>query len=325
MSNKYYFQGSEYDKEARDKYFKKKINRSAKKCSNCVYAVFIAFVFMFIAMFIPLFGLLFLFPAIIAVFVGSLVALKHSRDVDKYTKEQKQELANQLEYYRDSILDYGIFNVVAMFDEVSLRQDERSVLAGIIIYFLHKGILEETSSGYKVVNRPCCIEEARFVDFLLPTGEDTKEGIKERMTQAGNNIFEYIEPTLVKDGYLIPYNPHADFVEDLSPNSLKRKLADFAKDLEEKYKNNHESIDLRTNQSGVVKYYKFSSKGEQMANEILGSYRFFRDFTIINERGKVEIGLWEDYLVMATIYNMAEKVEIDLEDIMPEWRNFQYE
>lgn len=327
MSEKYYFQGSNYDRAARDKYYKEKINRAARKSGNWVLFTFFAFFGVFFVAFIPFLGFLLLIPIIISLFGGSMLALKYSKDVDKYVKEQKQELANQLEYYRDSVLDYGIFNVLAMFDEISVKQDERSVLAGIIIYFLHKGILKETSDGYRVASIPVNEQEADFLEFLLPNGFDTKDGIKERMTQAGNNVFQHIEPTLVKDGYLVPYEPNMDYINELNPNNFRKRLLNFMKNLQEKYKERHpelKNIDPNDN-SGVIKYYKFSETGEKMANEIMGSYRFFKDFTIIDERSKIDFDLWDDYLVMATIYNMAEKVEIDLEDVMPDWRDFYYE
>lgn len=325
MSNKYYFKGLDYNREDRNMYFESKINKASRRRDNCICIVFAAFFLVFITMFIPLLGLILVIPAIVAIIGGSLMALKYSKDADKYVKEQKLELVNQLEYYRDSVLQYGIFNVLAMFDEISVAQDERSVLAGIILYFLHKGFLEETSNGYRVIKDPDNKEEIQFLDFLLPDGEDSKAGIKNRMTEAGNSVFEHIEPTLVKDGYLIPYNPNAGYIEHSKPSDPRKKLLKAAENLEEKYKANNSNINTWEDTSNTVKYFKLSDRGEQMANEIMGSYRFFKDFTIIDERSKIDLGLWDDYLVMATIYNMAEKVEIDLEDIMPEWRNFQYE
>lgn len=305
--------------------FDEEMSILVNKVNNSIIGVVVSFLLIFVFSTISLITsfvfLLFLSPvAVIVISYNIYSVFINSEKISILVKERNQKLANQLEYYRDSVLHYGIFNVVAMLDELSMKQDERSVLAGIMLYFTHKGILEETVDGYKIVKESSNSAESRFLNFLLPNGFDTKEKIKKRMSESAVDVFTRIEPTLVKEGYLKPYNPYKDHTYDhVKPGGLKYNFYKFNEELKESYK-----VNYGANRESPL-FYLLTESGEKMANEIMGSYRFLKDFTIINERNKIDLALWDDYLVMATLYNMAEKVEIDLEDIMPEWRRLSYE
>lgn len=62
---------------------------------------------------------------------------------------------------------------------------------------------------------------------------------------------------------------------------------------------------------------KYTDAGRAMNRTLLGFKKYLEDFTIINERQAVEVTLWQDYLIFATIYGIADKVAKDLKDINP--------
>jgi uncharacterized membrane protein YgcG len=53
--------------------------------------------------------------------------------------------------------------------------------------------------------------------------------------------------------------------------------------------------------------------------EVFGLKKFLRDFTLIQDRGAVEVGLWNNYLIFASLFGMAEQVYKDFKKVCPEY------
>ena len=53
--------------------------------------------------------------------------------------------------------------------------------------------------------------------------------------------------------------------------------------------------------------------------EVFGLKKFLKDFTLIQDRGAVEVGLWNNYLVFASLYGIAEQVYKDFKKVCPEY------
>ena len=62
---------------------------------------------------------------------------------------------------------------------------------------------------------------------------------------------------------------------------------------------------------------KFTESGQAEARKVVGFKKFLEDFTIIGERASQEVALWNDYLVFAALYGIADKVAKELKDINP--------
>ena len=52
---------------------------------------------------------------------------------------------------------------------------------------------------------------------------------------------------------------------------------------------------------------------------LMGLKKFLEEFTLIKERGLVEVSLWNEYLVYATMFGISEKVMKDLKETCPEY------
>ena len=57
---------------------------------------------------------------------------------------------------------------------------------------------------------------------------------------------------------------------------------------------------------------------EEMMN-LMGLKKFLEEFTLIEERGMVEVNLWNEYLVYATLFGISEKVMKDFKETCPEY------
>ena len=57
---------------------------------------------------------------------------------------------------------------------------------------------------------------------------------------------------------------------------------------------------------------------EEMMN-LMGLKKFLNEFTLIEERGMVEVNLWNEYLVYATLFGISEQVMKDFKETCPEY------
>lgn len=63
---------------------------------------------------------------------------------------------------------------------------------------------------------------------------------------------------------------------------------------------------------------RFTDKGKQKARELVGFKKFLEEFTLVSERDTSEVVLWQDYLVFASLFGIADKVAKQLKDINPQ-------
>lgn len=62
-----------------------------------------------------------------------------------------------------------------------------------------------------------------------------------------------------------------------------------------------------------------SEKGKQQALNMFGFKKYLEDFTIINEREATDVQLWDDYLVFASLFEIADKVSEEFKKLRPEY------
>lgn len=68
-----------------------------------------------------------------------------------------------------------------------------------------------------------------------------------------------------------------------------------------------------------IKVRSFTASGMAAAQQLLGFRQYLKDFTIINERQPVEVQLWDDYLVFATLYGIADEVAKEFKQLYPKY------
>lgn len=61
-----------------------------------------------------------------------------------------------------------------------------------------------------------------------------------------------------------------------------------------------------------------NEEGRTAARKALGFKQFLNDFTLVRERGSVEVKLWGDYLVFAAIFGIADRVAKEMSKIDPD-------
>ncbi|MEG2050830.1 MAG: DUF2207 domain-containing protein [Oscillospiraceae bacterium] len=70
---------------------------------------------------------------------------------------------------------------------------------------------------------------------------------------------------------------------------------------------------IKTNQTVLT------DKGKKQALDMIGFKKYLEDFTIINERQAAEVQLWDDYLVFASLFGIADKVSEEFKKLCPDY------
>ena len=58
---------------------------------------------------------------------------------------------------------------------------------------------------------------------------------------------------------------------------------------------------------------------KQNAADLFGLKAFLSDFSLLNERGMMEVGLWDQYLIYAEFFGLADQVRKEMAKVWPEY------
>lgn len=61
-----------------------------------------------------------------------------------------------------------------------------------------------------------------------------------------------------------------------------------------------------------------TDKGKKELSEVMGLKKYLEDFSLISERGVKEVEIWQEYMVYAMLFGIADKVEKQLREVYPE-------
>lgn len=73
----------------------------------------------------------------------------------------------------------------------------------------------------------------------------------------------------------------------------------------------------RMTERGQISGRTFLKSGQECARNLIGFRKYLKDFTLVNERRSIEVGVWHDLLVFAALFGIAEKVAEELKEINP--------
>ena len=72
-------------------------------------------------------------------------------------------------------------------------------------------------------------------------------------------------------------------------------------------------------QSKVPGNYSLKTLDPVDVRQVFGLRKFLKDFTLIHDRGAVEVKLWNNYLIFASLYGIADQVYKDFKKVCPEY------
>ena len=94
----------------------------------------------------------------------------------------------------------------------------------------------------------------------------------------------------------------------LQPNELKKWM-----------KRHEDEVVSFMNAIGVSTSLKEAKQHIDDVRQVFGLKMFLNDFTLANERNLSELALWNDYLVYAALYGIADQLKADMKKLNPEY------
>lgn len=198
--------------------------------------------------------------------------------------------ADKVAWFRDLPFKGNIYQTDYVLDLFDPKRQQNTIASAIILRLLQNGYLAANKDEKGKV-------EIYFSDFADISKLDKHElGLYNMMKEASGS------DSILQD---------KEFSRWSKKRSNQGTIRSWAEDIESDAK-----IALR--KDNVYSSRKFTESGKTEAQHVFGFKNFLRDFTLVENRESVEVGLWQDYLVYASLYGIADQVAKELKDINPQ-------
>lgn len=220
-----------------------------------------------------------------------VLAIKRRIDLNKFYKE--------VNYFRETPNDGHMAMTHAIFTDFDIwNSKESNVIGAIIMKMIKDKNLEPMQS--------------KSVGFFGREKIETSlKLVKEPEEETVKELYDIIKKAAGADGVL-------------QENELKNYakinylvLNNFLSKIETKGRN------LLNAESGYKKILgknlnDLTDAGKKELSEVYGMRKFLDEFTLVSEKEIIEVNVWENLLIYATLFGLAKKVLRDLEKLYPE-------
>ncbi len=244
----------------------------------------------------------------ISLVVGFLYITSCITVKERYTYGTKGNIINKkVPFFRDIPCNNDIFRAYFIAYKYNLLRQKEDFIGAILLKWLKDGNVKtetiekkilfkskETNSIIFINKNNLTKLEEKLYDWMLEASNDSKLESKEFEIWCKNNskkistwfddVIEYERDILIEEGNIT--------------EETKKKIKLF------KYIN-----------------YDLSDSLMEEAVQLKGLKLYLKEFTIIKERQTIEVKLWNEYLIFAQIFGIAEKVAKQFEKLYPEITN----
>lgn len=222
----------------------------------------------------------------------------------KSIKKKEGKLPEDVDYYRDLPIGGSIILnnfIYSQFHAFSVR----NLVAAYFLKWIKDGNIEVINEKFKkgfIFKRD--VAEDCFAIIKEPANADSME----------RELFDLVEMASGEDRILRNAELTKAFDKGDQATYFVQKYKDISSLESEKAR-------LSTQETRLVffKYDKLTMRGREEAIKQKGFIKFLKDFTLINEREAVEVALWDDYLVLAALFGLGEKVLNKFKMIDPDY------
>ncbi|SDB84443.1 Predicted membrane protein [Pelagirhabdus alkalitolerans] len=251
---------------------------------------------------IVIIGLVLVGVLIITIFGGSYKrAVKRANPLIKGRERQK---LNEDQYYRDEPYKEGSVTDIAYLLKELGKGGMEPYFNAFMLKWLKEGHItlshEETGRLFKSEKTSIQLEET-------PPFTDEFEKRFWEILESSANIQGVVTDSELNEWAQKNYKKIQDIDVDL-PVKSKEKLIDnfYLEEVEVSYLGNLKA-----------QVTKGTEKGEELFNHIVQFENYLKDFSLIDERRAKEVALWDDLLIWASLYGIAEQVAEQLKDFHP--------
>lgn len=115
--------------------------------------------------------------------------------------------------------------------------------------------------------------------------------------------------------------------EELSNNELERYVKNNDTSVRSGISNAMDAAKEKSNDLGYINFpqekhkrgFNLTLSGINELKNLIGFKKYLKEFTIINEREVKEVQLWDDYLIIASILGIADKVYNEFRELVPDF------
>lgn len=212
----------------------------------------------------------------------------------KMTKRQKRKLLGndpeKVDWYRDLPFKGDIYQTDFVLDKFETKRQSNAVASAIILRLLQKGYLTANKDEKDKV-------EIYFSDFADLSKLDEHElALYNMMKEASGS------DSILQD---------KEFSRWSAKTANKATIRSWADGIGSYAENK-----LKSDRNYQAR--RFTETGKVEAQHVFGFRNFLRDFTLVEDRESIEVALWQDYLVYASLYGIADQVAKELKDINPQ-------
>jgi hypothetical protein len=218
-----------------------------------------------------------------------------------------KSLGKDINNFREIPCDKDLFKAFFIADTYGLNKNKNDFMGALLLKWIRNGnVTVETIDEKKLFKD----KKADVITFVKEP-EDTNE--HER------NLYRYMleasgDGKLEKDEFKKWCKNHYSKILDWADKVLKyeRGILVNSKDL----------TDVVVKKGLIFKYnthaYRIESKLKEDAIQMKGLKQFLLEFSQINKKEPIEVKLWDEYLMYAQIFGIAEQVMKKFKDLYPE-------
>ena len=223
-----------------------------------------------------------------------LFVLVKFANAGRLSRRQKRKILGsdpeKVDWYRDIPYDGDIYMTDFVLNKFEVKRQSNAIASAVILRLLQK--------GYLVARK----DEKGKVEILFDQTKDPSG-----LSQHERGLYDMMKDASGSDIIL----QDKEFSRWSASNAHKATVRSWADGIE---KSARASIVARGDFAGL----KFTPKGYEGCRQVFGFKNFLRDYTLVNIRESAEVGLWQDYMVYAALFGIADKVAKELKDINPQ-------
>lgn len=256
-------------------------------------------------------------------FVGVYKTLKGGA---KLTKEDKKKI-KEAPYYRDIPCNKALFQIFFYSKMDNIIRKETDLLGAMLLRWLKDGLIsvEKREKGTIIKKEEECIifnYEELTKDFI------TKREIAGAEFNEERNLYNLMrlasgDGVLEKKEFQKWCSENYKKIFKWFKNVDKAAMVSLALDnkiiVEEKgiYKS---KLRISKEDDGIykAKFYTPTETGMEEAIQTAGLKKYLKDYTLIHDREAIEVELFEEYLMCAQIFGIADKVIKEFKDLYPD-------
>ena len=246
------------------------------------------------------FGLILFFIAMFFMFVlpVTLAIITNS----KWYRQKKVLGAKpkDINWSRDIPFKGDLYSTYYTLKESGNLKPQNTIIAALILRWFQKGIISIQEVSTRSKNKKSVIT---FNDEKATQIEDSVARKLYDIMKTASGADVILQNSEFRSWAEAHYDEVFDWLEQVETEGKKR-LGDMG------------AIDKGGRFGGKIVYTEY---GKGMAREMIGFKKYLMDFSLINERQAVYVDLWDDYLVFAALFGIADQVAKDLKGLYPSY------